>query len=203
MAETPRPHEIGDLEFLLRSLPQKDGQPMLSKEALAAELANTANQQRASDYIKKIAENEQNTNPGTPEVKIGSHHLKLKKLVQSALASAFFLGLSTFEPTKITALAGVERGLEFVKTVGESLEKLKPTDILLYDIIVEIEAQNYVPHIKPGHPQGTEKDIQDAIKARGFAIPQDFKVSMRRLLTKQAIKPEPEDSDDPIYLPVF
>jgi hypothetical protein len=203
MTEILEPHEIGDFEFLLKSLPGSNGKAIFSKEEFAAELANAVNQQKASEYLAKIAANPENLDPGTTAIRVGSHHLKLKKLVQSAVASAFFLGLSAFEPTKITALAGVERGLEFVKTVGESLEELKPTDILLYDIIVEIQAQNYVPHIKPGHPQGTETDIQNAILARGFSIPQDFKASLRRLLSKQAIKPEPEDSDDPIYLAVF
>ncbi len=204
MTETTEIPKGNELELLLTSLPKGDGIPTLTKEQIFDALANEDYLERASRSVQKIAASKNNQDPGSTEVVVGRYHIKLKKLIRSAVTSVFFLGLSTtVDGTTLTLGAGIEQGLEFLAAFAETLEKLTPTEVLLYDIIAEIAAQNRFPSINPHHPQGTEKDIQDAILARELDMPLDFRDALIGLLNRQAIGAEPGRPNNPIYRPIF
>ncbi|MGF7181953.1 hypothetical protein [Tunturiibacter psychrotolerans] len=203
MAESTEIKKGSELEFLLKSLPQGDGVPKLTAADIAAALAKEPDSKKAAETLQKIAASDKNKLPGSTEVRVGPLHIKLKKLIRSAACSVFFLGISTVDASKVTFLAGVEQGLEFLAAFAESLEKLSPTEIMLYDIIAEIETRNRFPHIDPKHLQGTEQDIQTLIRARGYDLPRDFKDALIGLLNKKAIESAPGAPNDPIYRPIF
>jgi hypothetical protein len=204
MTETTEILKGKELELLLTSLPMGYGIPTLTEKQISDALAKEDYVERASQSVQKIAASKNNQEPGSTEVVVGRYHIKLRKLIRSAVTSVFFLGLSTtVDGTTLTLGAGIEQGLEFLAAFAETLETLTPTEILLYDIIAEIAAKNYFPSINPLHPQGTEKDIQDAILARQLDKPLDFGDALISLVNRQAIRAEHGEPNNPIYRPVF
>jgi hypothetical protein len=213
--EIERGHE---LEFLLESA-QKRRQEIARLQAdasgvrdISANLTNGADTQaiaavrgKAANVIELIAKSPQNESAGALSVRIGKRHLKLKKMLENAVASLFFLGVASVEPTGISALAGIERGVEFVHNLSGLLKKMSPTEIMLYDAIADIDGRNRVISISPTLKRGTEQDIKNVItQERELALPKDFDKALARLITKGAVKAEDVPGlSAPLYHVVF
>ena len=85
--------------------------------------------------------------------------------------------------------AGIERGAEFVHNLAGLLEKMSPSEILVYDVVADIEARNRVLSISPALKRGSEQDIKDVItQERKLAVPKDFAAALAVMLTKGVIK---------------
>ena len=177
------------LDFLVESAQTAFGwQPPADK--LTAALSDAAARSKASEALTAIAGSPSNELAGSTEVRLGKYHIKLRKLLRSAACSVFFLGVSTVDATKLTLLPALEQGVEFLIAFREVLEKLTPTEILLFDIIAELEAKNLMPSIDPNRRRGTRDDILAVLADRGFSKPLDFDIAIDGLISKNAIKPQ-------------
>jgi hypothetical protein len=166
------------------------------------ELFEGANfQARALQALTEIAKSKANQAGGELSARIGSVHLPLKKMAENAAKTAFFSGLAaTVEPTGMSAAAAGISGLELLEDFSCLINKLSPTEIMIYDAAAYIDSLHaFMPSISTTMPRGTRVDLQKIIKKRGFDVPNDFDDALVTAVQKGAIKMEKVEYIGQVY----
>jgi hypothetical protein len=164
-------------------------------------LADPTNADRAYQELTPIAALEANQAAGKMQVRIGTHHLKLKKLIYDATFLSVGIGVGALS-APVGGLIVFGKLIDILQKLPELLKKLTDAELLIYNVIAEIQknrrapiAGSDMPSLTPGTPRGTETDIRNALQQRGQMVPRNLPAILQSLHDKGAVQREVTDTD--------
>ena len=145
--------------------------------------AGAAMSQAITDELDLLAQIDED-GAGPFRIRIGSHHIKLKKALWNAAVTGAIALLSTADPTPVTKVAAAAKVIDYLSKFRSYIQSLGTVERTVYDLVVaETERRRTAGSVlQSAYP--SQDDVARLIEARGHTPPDNLGDVLGSLVTK-------------------